>query len=71
MATITMVLSQLRWLHTCTYNRSDSDTTTIIPEELGTNAESSGLRSRPEGAQRLKAGPEGPMVPRSCRGLKV
>ena len=27
-------------------------------------AESSGLRGRPEGAQRLKAGPEGPMIPR-------
>ena len=36
----------------------------IIPEGLGMIAESSGLRGRPEGAQRLKAGPEGPMIPR-------
>ena len=44
---------------------------TIIPEGLGMIAESSGLKARPEGAQRLKAGPEGLMDPRSCRGLKV
>ena len=44
---------------------------TIIPEELGMIADSSGLRARPEGAQRLKAGPEGLMDLRSCRGLKV
>ena len=44
----------------------------IIPdhEGLGMIAESSGLRGRPSGAQRLKAGPEGSMIPRVMRSFE-